>query len=78
MRETTLRALDGTLNLSLGSDTTIIGEVMEIGRYIPDLIYKANLNGVDTINLLKKCRVNEEIISQIKEDKMYELTSYDW
>ena len=78
MRKTTLKAVDNSLYLDLGSDTTLIGEIMEIGRYIPELIYEVELSGIETIKLLKECYVNEEIIKHLTNEKRYILTSYDW
>ena len=78
MRKTTLKAADNSLYLDLGSDTTLIGEIMEIGRYIPELIYEVELSGIETIKLLKECYVNEEIIKQLTNEKRYILTAYDW
>ena len=78
MRKTTLKAVDNSLSLDLGSDTTLIGEIMEIGRYIPELIYEVELSGIETIKLLKECYVKEEIIKQLTNEKRYILTAYDW
>ena len=78
MRDVILFGLDDKIRCELGSDTGLIGAVMEIGRYIPDLIYKAVMKGDKMIEFLKEYKVKDEILTKINPENEYELTAYDW
>lgn len=78
MRMATLKSTDGLVMLDLGYDIDIICGVMEIGRYIPDLIYEVELSSEETIDFLRKFKINDEIISKIDKDKKYIIRAYDW
>ena len=78
MRSANIKSTKGDLRIELGSDVSIIAEVIEIGRCIDYLIYEAELNGAELIAFLKKFHLEQQYESMIDLDDLYIITAYDW
>jgi hypothetical protein len=78
MRSTTVTGINDNFYLNLGSDTSIIGEVIERGRCVDYLIYELELNGEELLAFLAEFHI--EIDNEIKvfAENKYILKSYDW
>jgi len=78
MRKTTVTGLDDNVKLDLGSDTSPLGEVMEIGRAVDSLTYEAEMSGEQLIAFLKKFHLYEKHGDKVILKNRYLLTAYDW
>ena len=78
MRSAVLSNGNGDLRIDLGSDVGIINEIIEVGKGVDYLIYKAEMNSEELISFLKKFNLYEKYGSVIKQEEKYILTAYDW
>ena len=78
MRSTTVKGLDDELSIRLGSDVSIICEVMSIGKAIDAITFEAEMSGEELIAFMRKLRVGEEYEEKIKSGNRYIVTAYDW
>lgn len=79
MRTTFVKGLNDGLDLELGSNVSIIVEVMEIGRALDAITFEVELTGKELIKFLKKFGL--ETISgaeNIKGENKYKVTAFDW
>ena len=78
MRDTVIKGLDDDVRITLGGDVGIVCAVMEIGRCVDSLIYKAELTGGELVALIRKEWKAWQPPVEIKENNRYEITAYDW
>lgn len=77
MRSTVVKGNDG-FRLELGSNTDLIGEVIELGKVVDYLIFEVEMTGVELIEFLKRHHLDNLITQNIKQNNKYTVTSYDW
>ena len=77
MRNVTVVCVEDGVSFSLGSDVTLICEVMDLGEYISELTYQLKVKGIDLIELLNKHNINGKGI-EINANNTYVITAYDW
>ena len=78
MRQTTVRGIDNELVLELGSDTSLIGEIIDIGRVRYELVYEKEMSGEELIDFLVRHSLFEKHGDKIKKENKYLITAYDW
>ena len=77
MRNVRVVCVEDGVSFSLGSDVTLICEVMDLGEYISELTYQLKVKGIDLIELLNKHNINGKGI-EINANNTYVITAYDW
>ena len=78
MRCTTVRGLNDTLHIDLGSDVGLIAFVMENGRSSDALIYELTLDGEGLLAVLENFGLNKKFGDMIIPENTYVITAYDW
>lgn len=78
MRSTTIKSNDGSININLGSETLIIGRVMELGIVLQDLIYEVEFSYDELVSFLKEFHLYEKHKGELNSSLRYIVTSYDW
>lgn len=78
MRSTIVTGLDDNVYLNLGGDTSIIGEVIELGKCVDYLVYELEINGEELTKFLAKFHIDAEEEIKISENNKYIIKSYDW
>ena len=78
MRSTVVKGLSDHIYLNLGGDTSIIGEVIELGKCVDYLVYELELGGEELLNFLAKFHIEIEEEIKISTENKYIVQSYDW
>ena len=88
MRYSIIKGIDDGLRIDLGGSTSIIGEVMKIGKALDNLTYEVEMSGAELLEFLVKFSVgiardisektHRMIIEGVKKENRYTVTSYDW
>jgi len=79
MREVFVKGIDDSLKFSLGSDVSVICEIMDIGKAIDQITFEYEFKGNEFIKFIKKFNLEEKIKDIIiNENNRYLVTAYDW
>ena len=78
MRYTLIKSKSTAESFDLGGDVGIICDVMEMGKYVCDLVYEVDMSGEELIAFLKKHRVSTDIIEKITVSDNYTVSAFDW
>ena len=78
MRETLIKNNRTGEKFELGGDVSIICDIMEIGKYVCDLVYECEMTGAALIEFLKSHSVNENTVNKIIPADTYTITAFDW
>ena len=78
MRSTSVLGTDDGLRLELGRDTSIIGEVMEIGKAVDYLVYEVQMSGAELIAFMRRFHLDPALEKDVKPENNYKVTSFDW
>lgn len=79
MRKLYCKNLKNNITIDLGSNIDAISKVIEVGNYIPDLIYEILLNGKELKRFLVNFKLDKYInFSDVDDNDMFIITAYDW
>ncbi len=78
MRFTSVEGLDDDVKLNLGSDVSLICAIMEIGKAIDAITYRATLTGEELLALMQKYCPQKCKEASINPQNRYVATAYDW
>lgn len=78
MRTVLVVCIEDNINFSLGSDVGLIGEIIELGKYVGDLTYELKVKGLKLNEIIYKYNLQDKIHAIINVENTYVITAYDW